>query len=92
MKAINTENTTTTIDGQAEGVALLRRLEKLNWNRDAPRKSREAVKTAMQTATSYPAKEFDRFAKVVTDWLTGSVLGFVPEINNYERCALKEKQ
>ena len=65
-------------------VNLLRELEALNWNQNAPIKSRTAVKAALRAAASLPEREFDQFAAVLTDWLTAPILGFTLDLDEFE--------
>lgn len=73
-----------TVDGQRAVLNLLRQLEALNWNQNAPLKSRKAVKSAIQSAVQSDAKEFERFVAVLTDWLTSQLMGFTLDLDEYE--------
>lgn len=63
-------------DGQQAAIDLLLALEKLNWNRDAPVKSRKEVEAVLKVAASFRDEEFSRFADVIAKRLVGDVLGF----------------
>ncbi len=52
-------------DGKASAQELLRTLEKLNWKRDAPVGSRNAMKAAFRAAVALPDNEFGRFVDVL---------------------------
>jgi hypothetical protein len=69
---------------------LLRRLQKMNFNRDAPAKSLLAVKAAIRCATTFPGKEFDRFSRVISEWLVADVGGLGFNLDEYE-ATLKKK-
>ncbi len=73
-----------TVDGQRAALNLLRQLTVMNWNQNAPLKSRAAVKSAIQSAVQFDAKEFERFAVVLTDWITPPLLGFTLDLDEYE--------
>jgi hypothetical protein len=75
------------VDGQLEAVRLLRALERLNWTRNQPRKSTAALIAAMLASNTWPTKERERFARAISDWLVDAVLGFVPELDAYERAS-----
>jgi hypothetical protein len=77
-------STAVLIDGQAAALQLLHSLAKMNWTRDAPAKSMRAVKGAIQCAATYPGKEFDRFSRVISDWLAEEVLGCGLDLKEHE--------
>jgi hypothetical protein len=72
------------IDGRAAALQLLRSLEKMNLNRDAPTKSLRAVKAAMRCGATFSSNEYDRFLRVITEWLVNELQGFGFDLNEYE--------
>lgn len=73
------------VDGKTVAIKCLRQIEKLNWERSCPRKSEQALADAILTAWGWPTNERYRFTRVLSEWLTGAVIGIVPEINDYQR-------
>lgn len=73
------------VDGQAEAFKLLRELERLNWSRNSPRKSAQALHRALTAARSWPAQEQKHFYRVISDWLVSAVLGCVEDLDSHER-------
>lgn len=74
----------TRIDGQAEALKLLRRLQKFNWDTLRPNGSARLVHHNLRALNDYPEAERLRFARVLSDWLVPATLGTCADIEEYE--------
>lgn len=83
---------TRAIDGKREAIKSLRQIEKLNWQRSCPRKSEQALADAILATWGWPTNERYRFTRVLSEWLTGAVIGIVPEIDSYQRVYLAQQR
>lgn len=72
------------LDGQAEALALLRNLQRLNWVHNQRRKSVELLHNAIDALTAWPERERVRFLRVISDWLVEELLGCCPDLDDYE--------
>lgn len=72
------------VDGQAEALRLLRRLQKLNWSRERPSGSARLVHHTLRSLNDYPESERLRFSRVISEWLVTEVLGCGWNLEEYE--------
>lgn len=72
------------IDGQAEALRLLRRLQKLNWDHERPSGSARLVHHTLRSLNDYPESERLRFSRVISDWLVTELLGCCDDLEEYE--------
>ena len=72
------------IDGQAEALRLLRRLQKFNGDRERPIGSARLVNATLRAMNGWPEKERLRFSRVLSDWIVSATLGFCEDIEEYE--------
>lgn len=74
-------------DGKASAEELLRKLEWLNWKRDAPVGTRKAIMAAIKAAAALPEQELVRFAEVLSVPLTNYVMHStsIPYVGTYAK-------
>lgn len=72
------------VNGSREAIKCLRQIEKINWERNCPRKGAKALADALVAAWAWPTDERNRFIRVLSDLLTGAVLGSLPSLNDLD--------
>ena len=72
------------LDGQAAALAMLRRLQQMNWVRMHRKKSTALLASAVASLHAWPEAERMRFLAVLADWLASDAIGSGYDLDNYE--------